>query len=155
VLLADEPTTAFDVTIQAQILALIAELQRDMGTAVILVTHDLGVVAEVADEVAVMYAGRVVERGPVAAVFDDPQHPYTIGLLGSMPALGRRTGRLAAIPGSVPPPELFPAGCRFATRCPFVIDACREDPPPLMPLGPQHHAACVRAPIERHVGGQA
>jgi oligopeptide/dipeptide ABC transporter ATP-binding protein len=149
-LLADEPTTALDVTIQAQILTLIAELQRESGTAVVLVTHDLGVVAQVADEVAVMYAGHVVERGPVEAIFADPQHPYTIGLLGSMPALGKRTGRLAAVPGSVPPPELFPPGCRFSSRCPFVVPAtCNAARPPLAPVGaPGHRAACFFAPLE-------
>ncbi|HRJ69593.1 MAG TPA: ABC transporter ATP-binding protein, partial [Beijerinckiaceae bacterium] len=104
-LLADEPTTALDVTIQAQILRLIRDLQREAGTAVVLVTHDLGVVAEVADDVAVMYAGRIVEQGSVKAIFDDPQHPYTIGLMGSLPSLGTRQGRLAAIPGAVPPPS--------------------------------------------------
>jgi peptide/nickel transport system ATP-binding protein len=147
-LIADEPTTALDVTIQAQILALIAELQREAGTAVVLVTHDLGVVAEVADEIVVMYAGRVVERGPVAAVFTSPQHPYTIGLLGSMPALGRRTGRLAAIPGSVPPPEAFPVGCRFSSRCPFARERCGEVPALRALERPDHFAACHYAPIE-------
>jgi oligopeptide/dipeptide ABC transporter ATP-binding protein len=148
-LLADEPTTALDVTIQAQILALIAELQREMGTAVVLVTHDLGVVAEVADDVAVMYAGHVVEHGPVGAIFDDPQHPYTVGLLGSMPALGRRTAKLASIPGSVPPPERFPPGCRFSTRCPFALASCRREAPRLAAIGaPGHRAACFRLPLE-------
>lgn len=155
-LIADEPTTALDVTIQAQILALIKQLQTESGTAVVLVTHDLGVVAEVADEVAVMYAGRVVEHGPVAAIFDDPQHPYTIGLLGSMPALGKRQGRLAAIPGSVPPPELFSTGCRFSGRCPFAGPRCMETPPPLRALGKAGHSvACYEAPIETRLRGAA
>ena len=120
-LIADEPTTALDVTIQAQILELIAELQRDAGMALILVTHDLGVVAEVADRVAVMYAGRIVEQGPVDAIFDDPQHPYTRGAARFAASLGRREGRLATIPGSVPPPIELSAGCRFASRCPLAV----------------------------------
>lgn len=149
-LIADEPTTALDVTIQAQILALMKQLQSESGTAIVLVTHDLGVVAEVADEVAVMYAGRVVERGPVATLFDDPQHPYTIGLLGSMPGLGRRVARLAAIPGSVPPPELFPPGCRFASRCPFAVSACTHVTPTLRSYDDSSHlCACSLAPIEQ------
>lgn len=152
-LLADEPTTALDVTIQAQILALVKRLQEEMGTAVVLVTHDLGVVAEVADTVAVMYAGRVVETGPVADIFADPQHPYTIGLLGSMPALGRRSGRLAAIPGSVPPPECFPKGCRFATRCPFADAHCIAEAPALVALSSlAHRVACFKAPVEQFGG---
>ncbi len=153
-IIADEPTTALDVTIQAQILALFAELQAEAGTAMILITHDLGVVAEVADAVAVMYAGRIVESGPVAALFDDPQHPYTIGLMGSMPANGPRHGRLATIAGRVPTPAEMPAGCRFATRCPFVLPACREARPPLRDLTPGHAVACIRAPLEEHVAGQ-
>jgi peptide/nickel transport system ATP-binding protein len=147
-LIADEPTTALDVTIQAQILALIARLQADTGTAVILITHDLGVVAEVADEVLVMYAGRVAEAGPVEAIFDDPQHPYTIGLMGSMPSLGRRGARLATIPGVVPLPEQMPAGCRFSTRCPFAEDTCRTQRPPLREIGSGHKVACFKAPLE-------
>ena len=155
-LIADEPTTALDVTIQAQILALIAELQREAGMAMILVTHDLGVVAEVADRVAVMYAGRFVETGPVDAIFSDPQHPYTLGLIGSLPSLGKRGGRLATIAGSVPPPQRFPAGCRFATRCPFADERCASEMPPLLEtstLG--HQVACFKAPLEVHVGGLA
>ena len=155
-LIADEPTTALDVTIQAQILALIAELQREAGMAMILVTHDLGVVAEVADRVAVMYAGRFVETGPVEAIFADPQHPYTLGLIGSLPSLGKREGRLATIAGSVPPPQRFPAGCRFATRCPFADSRCAAEVPPLVEIGtPGHRVACFKAPLEAHVGGLA
>ena len=146
--IADEPTTALDVTIQAQILALIAGLQRDTGAAVILITHDLGVVAEVADDVAVMYAGRAVETGPVADIFDDPQHPYTIGLMGSMPALGRRAGRLATIPGAVPLPADMPPGCRFATRCPFADARCAAERPPLGAVSAGHAAACWHAPLD-------
>ena len=155
-LIADEPTTALDVTIQAQILALIAELQREAGMAMILVTHDLVVGAEVADRVAVMYAGRFVETGPVDAIFSDPQHPYTLGLIGSLPSLGRREGRLATIAGSVPPPQRFPAGCRFATRCPFADRRCESEVPPLVEMGtPGHRVACFKAPLEAHVGGLA
>jgi peptide/nickel transport system ATP-binding protein len=154
-LIADEPTTALDVTIQAQILALVGRLQEETGTAMILITHDLGVVAEVADEVAVMYAGRVVESGPVEAVFSDPQHPYTIGLMGSVPSLGRRQGRLATIRGTVPPAELMPPGCRFAPRCPFADARCAVDPPPLVELRPGHRARCWYAPLEQHRGAAA
>jgi peptide/nickel transport system ATP-binding protein len=154
-LIADEPTTALDVTIQAQILALVARLQQETGTAMILITHDLGVVAEVADEVAVMYAGRIAESAPVAAIFEDPQHPYTIGLMGSMPALGRRGGRLATIPGTVPLPAEMPVGCRFSTRCPFVEDRCRVERPPLDVLAAGHRVACFRAPLESHVREEA
>jgi oligopeptide/dipeptide ABC transporter ATP-binding protein len=155
-LIADEPTTALDVTIQAQILALIGELQREVGMAMILVTHDLGVVAEVADHVAVMYAGRIVETGPAAAIFDDPQHPYTLGLIGSLPSLGRRQGRLATIPGQVPPPERFPAGCRFASRCPFADARCAAEAPRLVPAGADGHAvACFKAPLEVLAGVRA
>lgn len=154
-IIADEPTTALDVTIQAQILSLIANLQAETGTAMILITHDLGVVAEVADDVMVMYAGRVVESGPVKTLFDDPQHPYTIGLMGSMPSIGPREGRLATINGRVPTPAQMPTGCRFAGRCPFAIQACREARPPLLELSPGHFAACIRAPLEQHVGVSA
>src|SRR5690349_5901099 len=145
-LIADEPTTALDVTIQAQILMLIRRLQEETGTAMILITHDLGVVAEVADEVAVMYAGRVVESGPVEAIFEDPQHPYTIGLMGSVPSLGKRQGRLATIRGTVPPAELMPKGCRFTPRCPFSDSHCANDPPPLTEIKPGHKARCWYAP---------
>ncbi|KPX99895.1 Oligopeptide/dipeptide ABC transporter, ATP-binding protein [Pseudomonas amygdali pv. mori] len=154
-IIADEPTTALDVTIQAQILSLIANLQGETGTAMILITHDLGVVAEVADDVMVMYAGRVVESGPVKTLFDDPQHPYTIGLMGSMPSIGPREGRLATINGRVPTPAEMPSGCRFAGRCPFVIQQCRDERPPLLELSPGHFAACIHAPLEQHVGVSA
>ena len=155
-LIADEPTTALDVTIQAQILTLVRELQQAAGMAMILVTHDLGVVAEVADRVAVMYAGRIVETGTARDLFDDPQHPYTLGLIGSLPSLGRRAGRLATIPGSVPPPDRFPVGCRFSTRCPFADDRCRREIPPLAEIGANGHlAACFKAPVEARIGGLA
>ena len=128
-LIADEPTTALDVTIQAQILDLLRELQQQTGMAIILITHDLGVVAEMADEVAVMYAGRVVERGPGAAVFDDPQHPYTLGLLGSIPKIEEQRDRLLAIEGAVPPPFALPPGCRFHPRCVFAERALHRAGP--------------------------
>ena len=147
-LIADEPTTALDVTIQAQILDLMRQLQQETGTAIVLITHDLGVVAEVADEVVVMYAGRVVERAPVGALFAQPQHPYTVGLLGSMPRLHGRVHRLAAIGGQVPAPLQMPAGCRFAPRCPFADAGCRSAAPPLQDLGGGHHAACWKAPLD-------
>ena len=152
-LIADEPTTALDVTIQAQILGLMGDLQRDTGTAIILITHDLGVVAELADEVAVMYAGRIVERAPVVALFAEPQHPYTVGLLGSMPRLEGRAGRLPTIEGQVPGANQRPAGCRFADRCPFADQACRQREPALLPVAqgtssPRHWAACLKAPLD-------
>ena len=148
VLIADEPTTALDVTIQAQILDLMRTLQRDTGTAIILITHDLGVVAEVADEVVVMYAGRVVERAPVRSLFDEPQHPYTIGLLGSIPRLDRPRQRLASIEGQVPSPLRRPTGCGFADRCPFSEGDCRTAIPPLRAVGAKHQSACRRVPLD-------
>ncbi len=146
-LIADEPTTALDVTIQAQILDLMRTLREETGTAIILITHDLGVVAEIADDVAVMYSGRIVERAPVRALFAQPQHPYTIGLLGSIPQLYREQPRLAAIEGQVPNPLTPVAGCRFHPRCPFAIVRCRREDPPLIPIAGAHEAACWRAPL--------
>ncbi|WP_135467214.1 ABC transporter ATP-binding protein [Crenalkalicoccus roseus] len=150
-LIADEPTTALDVTVQAQILDLLRELQAETGMSIILITHDLGVVAEMADEVAVMYAGRVVERAAARALFEDPQHPYTLGLLGSVPRLDEERERLLAIEGVVPPPFALPKGCRFHPRCPFAIEACRMAPPALEEIAPGHLAACIRAPVEQSV----
>jgi peptide/nickel transport system ATP-binding protein len=147
-LIADEPTTALDVTIQAQILELLRDLRRDSGAAIILITHDLGVVAEVCDEVIVMYAGQVVERAPVADLFRNPQHPYTVGLIGSIPRLDERKDRLAAISGSVPNMTAPPGGCRFAPRCPFVEQACLRSVPALAPSGPGRFSRCRRAPLE-------
>ena len=147
-LIADEPTTALDVTIQAQILDLMRALQRETGTAIILITHDLGVVAEVADEVVVMYAGRVVERAPVQALFDAPQHPYTIGLLGSIPRLDGQRTRLASIEGQVPSPLRRPSGCSFAERCPFADAHCHAAVPELREVGAQHLSACWKAPLD-------
>jgi peptide/nickel transport system ATP-binding protein len=146
-LIADEPTTALDVTIQAQILELMRALREETGTAIILITHDLGVIAEVADDVAVMYAGRIVERAPVRALFEEPQHPYTIGLLGSIPQMHLRQDRLAAIEGQVPTAMSQVQGCRFHPRCPFAIARCREAEPPLLDVAPHHAAACWRAPL--------
>ena len=134
-LIADEPTTALDVTIQAQILDLMRELKRTSEAAIILITHDLGVVAEVCDEVAVMYAGEIVERAPADALFEAPEHPYTVGLLASIPRLDLRAERLAAIEGILPDMTAPPVGCRFADRCPFVLDECRAAPPPVVELG--------------------
>jgi len=147
-LIADEPTTALDVTVQAQILDLLRDLQAETGMSIILITHDLGVVAEMADEVAVMYAGRVVERATATEIFANPQHPYTLGLLGSIPRLDEERDRLLAIEGTVPPPFALPKGCRFAPRCPFAEPACEAVPPPLLDLGQGHLAACRRAPVE-------
>ncbi len=147
-LIADEPTTALDVTIQAQILELLASIQERVGTGVLLITHDLGVIAEVAHDVAVMYAGRIVEQAPVEAIFDDPQHPYTIGLLGSVPRLEETREALPTIEGAVPNPAALPAGCRFNPRCPFAVDRCRSEAPPLVEIATGHTVACWRAPVE-------
>jgi peptide/nickel transport system ATP-binding protein len=146
-LIADEPTTALDVTIQAQILDLMRTLREETGTAIILITHDLGVVAELADDVIVMYAGQVIERCTVERLFAEPQHPYTIGLLGSIPRLDLAQERLSAIEGFVPDAATLPAGCRFHPRCPFAVDKCRHEVPPLIEITPQHEAACWRAPL--------
>jgi peptide/nickel transport system ATP-binding protein/oligopeptide transport system ATP-binding protein len=147
-LIADEPTTALDVTVQAQILDLLRELQAETGMSIILITHDLGVIAEMADEVAVMYAGRVVERATAAELFASPQHPYTLGLLGSIPRLDEDRDRLLAIEGAVPPPFALPKGCRFHPRCPFAIEACTRAQPALEAVAEGHLAACIRAPVE-------
>ena len=146
-LIADEPTTALDVTIQAQILDLLRGLRRETGTAIILITHDLGVVAEMADDVAVMYAGQIVERAPVASLFARPEHPYTVGLLGSIPRLDEKRERLPSIEGRVPDMTRPPAGCRFAARCPFVEPACRATMPALVEVAPGHLSRCRRAPL--------
>jgi len=146
-LIADEPTTALDVTVQAQILSLIDELKTETGTAVVLITHDLGVVADHADEVVVMYAGRIAERASAAALFARPQHPYTIGLLGAAPSLEGGAERLASIEGTVPDLRDPPPGCRFAPRCPFAETRCVTQPS-LIEMGPAHYAACWRAPLD-------
>ena len=150
-LIADEPTTALDVTIQAQILDLMRELKATSKAAIILITHDLGVVAEVCDEVAVMYAGEIVERAPVDALFEAPEHPYTVGLIASIPRLDRRVDHLAAIDGVLPDMSAPPAGCRFAARCPFVIAQCNAVPPPMIELGGGRWSRCLRTPLERLV----
>ena len=149
-LIADEPTTALDVTIQAQILALLRDLQRELGMAVVLITHDLGVVAQVVDRVAVMYAGRIVEEGPVAAVFERPSHPYTRLLLESIPSLEHDQPRLPAIPGMVPSLSMLPPGCRFHPRCPQARPACAERSPPAIEVEPGHRAACIALVGYRH-----
>jgi peptide/nickel transport system ATP-binding protein len=146
VLIADEPTTALDVTIQAQILELLLDLRRELATAIVLITHDLGVVAETADREVVMYAGRKVEEAPVAALFARPQHPYTAGLLAAVPRL-TRTGapprtRLAEIDGMVPALDRTIVGCRFAPRCRIATDQCRSEDPPLEAKHDRHFAAC-------------
>ena len=153
-LIADEPTTALDVTVQAQILELIAELQAETGTAMIIITHDLGVVAEVADEIAVMYAGRIVEQASAAELFANPQHPYTRGLLASIPRLDRdRSSGLDPIAGR--PPSLIapPSGCAFHPRCPRAFDRCPAELPPLEPAaaGSEHLVACLLSPEQRSV----
>jgi oligopeptide/dipeptide ABC transporter ATP-binding protein len=146
-LIADEPTTALDVTIQAQILELMRALREELGTAIILITHDLGVIAELADDVIVMYAGKVVERCAVPRLFAEPQHPYTIGLLGSIPRLDLEQGRLSAIEGFVPDAAAMPEGCRFHPRCPFSVERCRKESPELREILPGHFVACWRAPL--------
>ncbi|MDR3531110.1 MAG: ABC transporter ATP-binding protein [Rhodopila sp.] len=143
VLIADEPTTALDVTIQAQVLDLIGDLRKELGTAVVLITHDLGVVAETADRMIVMYAGRKVEEGRTKDLFADPCHPYLQGLLASVPRFGGGEGeRLREIPGIVPPLNDLPKGCAFAPRCQSAIGRCRDEVPPLEPKRPGHAAAC-------------
>ncbi|MER8365280.1 ABC transporter ATP-binding protein [Mesorhizobium sp. M0306] len=149
-LIADEPTTALDVTIQAQILDLLAELQAQRGMGILFVTHNLGLVAEIADRVAVMYAGRIVETGPVSEVFTRPRHPYTAGLMRSVPRLGQATALKAAgtplptIAGNVPSLALLPKGCSFAPRCPMAIAACRAAVPPLFAATPTQQSRCLR-----------
>ena len=152
VLIADEPTTALDVTIQAQILDLLGRLRRELNMAVLLITHDLGVVAGSADRVVVMYAGQVVETAATRTLFATPQHPYTEGLLASIPRLDEERERLRSIPGSVPPATAWPAGCRFHPRCPYAWDKCRTEEPPLLETGtPGHSARCwlVAEPARR------
>jgi oligopeptide/dipeptide ABC transporter ATP-binding protein len=144
-LIADEPTTALDVTIQAQILDLMLSLQRELGMAIVLITHDLGVIAQACDEVVVMYAGRVAEQGPVDEIFKRPMHPYTRGLLASIPRLttARKT-RLPTIEGAVPSLADMPAGCRFQNRCPYAEQRCRDGRPPLEEAAAGHFVSCLR-----------
>jgi peptide/nickel transport system ATP-binding protein len=144
-LVADEPTTALDATVQAQVLALLAEIRRDSGMAMVLISHDLGVVAEQCDRIAVMYAGRIVEQAPADALFARPAHPYTAGLLAAIPDLEGPRVRLRAIPGTVPEPWNPPPGCRFAPRCDYAEPACSAAVPPLAAVEPMHVAACIRS----------
>jgi oligopeptide/dipeptide ABC transporter ATP-binding protein len=147
-LIADEPTTSLDVTIQAQYLKLLSEIQRDRGLALIFITHNLGIVAHMCDQVAVMYAGRLVEAGPVRTIFNQPAHPYTRALIESIPKFGDAAERLTAIEGQPPDPSALPPGCAFHPRCPFVVDRCRAEAPPESHLTPQHRTRCwVAAPV--------
>ena len=153
-LIADEPTTALDVTIQAQILELMKDLRERLGMAILLITHDLGVVAEMVDEVVVMYAGRVVERGPVEPVFRSPQHPYTEALLQSIPILGMTQAEpLKVIPGMVPSPLRWPVGCRYAARCDYTFDRCVHEDPPLLDAGVQRSACWLCESGRREAAG--
>ncbi|HEY8486118.1 MAG TPA: ABC transporter ATP-binding protein [Limnochordales bacterium] len=155
-LIADEPTTALDVTIQAQILELLRRLQQELGMAVLLITHNMGVVAEMAHRVAVMYAGRVVEQADVRTLFRRPAHPYTAALLESVPKLHGPRGRLRAIEGTVPAPGRFPPGCRFHPRCPQAMEVCRTLEPPTVELEPGHQVACwLHGPAASPAGGSA
>ena len=150
-LIADEPTTALDATIQAQILDLLRRLQADTGMALVLISHDLGVVADICSRVAVMYAGRIVEQAPTEQLFAHPAHPYTRGLLGALPDMVGPRRRLSAIPGGVPEPWNLPPGCAFAPRCGDAIPACAAGPPPLRDAGPAHLAACIRVEMPERV----
>lgn len=143
-LLADEPTTALDVTIQAQVLDMIKELRDRLGTSMILITHDLGVVAEMCDDVAVIYAGEIVEKGSIQDVFRHPSHPYTNGLFGSLPGMAKNQKRLNSIQGMMPDPTDLPAGCSFHPRCPYATDACRRQEIPLTEIAPGHFCRCDR-----------
>lgn len=144
-LLADEPTTALDVTIQAQLLDLLRDIQSETGMAIMLITHNMGVIAECADRVVVMYAGRIAEQGPVGQIFDAPSHPYTVGLLGSTPDITRDERRLRTIPGSLPSIESPPPGCRFAPRCQLATSDCERGQPAAEQVSTAHWAACLRA----------
>jgi peptide/nickel transport system ATP-binding protein/oligopeptide transport system ATP-binding protein len=144
-LIADEPTTALDVTIQAQILDLLMDLRDELGMAIMVITHNMGVIAQTADRVMVMYAGRVVEEAPVARIFDRPSHPYTRGLLDCVPSLDQDKDRLVAIPGTLPDPARRPPGCRYAPRCGLSVEACAAAIPTLTAIEAGHRAACIRA----------
>jgi peptide/nickel transport system ATP-binding protein/oligopeptide transport system ATP-binding protein len=143
-LIADEPTTALDVTIQQQILELLLDLRDEFRMGIMIITHNMGVVAEIADRVVVMYAGKVAEQAPVNELFEQPAHPYTRGLLGSIPSLSESIRRLKTIPGTLPNPSYLPPGCRFAPRCPWRIEACTSAVPPLVTVGQGHESACIR-----------
>ncbi len=150
-LIADEPTTALDVTIQAQVLDLLREMKSESGAAIILISHDLGVIGEICDEVAVMYAGEIVERAPAAALFERPGHPYTVGLIGSTPRLDQQADELAAIGGMVPEMAVLPVGCRFAPRCPFADARCHAERPPIVHLDGGRWSRCFYAPLEKNL----
>ena len=142
-MLADEPTTALDVTVQAQVMDLINELKQKYNTAMILITHDLGVVAQTCDSVAVIYAGKIIEYGSKAAIYLETAHPYTLGLFASLPDINKKTERLKPIPGSMPDPTDLPNGCAFQSRCPYVTDACREVEIPMLEISPGHLCRCI------------
>lgn len=144
-LIADEPTTALDVTIQASILELIMNLRDELGMAVLLITHDLGIVSEIGDEVYVLYAGKVAESGSSEQIFNEPSHPYTFGLINSVPTIHTKKDKLESIPGFIPNPEDFPPGCRFNNRCALVIQKCIDESPPLFKMGNGHYSACFRS----------
>jgi len=144
-LIADEPTTALDVTIQAQILELMNDLKNRLNTSIMLITHDLGVIAEMADHVIVMYSGKVVEDAPIGELFKNPRHPYTVGLMNSIPSLVKEGQRLDTIPGRVPNPLYLPKGCYFHPRCKYAVEECRHVQPELRNIGPGHKVACLRA----------
>jgi peptide/nickel transport system ATP-binding protein len=143
-IIADEPTTALDVTVQAQVLEVLDQVRVESGASMVLVSHDLGVVAGTADRVQVMYGGTIVETGPTEEVFDRPRMPYTVGLLSSLPVVDQLGGRLTPIPGAPPSLVALPPGCSFAPRCPLVEDACRAEEPPLIAVGPEHSTRCRR-----------
>ncbi|MCF6092394.1 ABC transporter ATP-binding protein [Microaerobacter geothermalis] len=154
-LIADEPTTALDVTIQAQILDLMKKLNQESGTSIMLITHDLGVVAEICDRVVVMYSGKVIEEGDVPTIFQHPRHPYTIGLLESVPKIAKKQKRLFSIPGNVPIPGSIKRGCRFAPRCDKAMEQCFEEMPELMMLQPDHLCRCWLYQDKKEAGGIA
>ncbi len=147
-LLADEPTTALDVTIQAQVLDMISKLQKERDTAMVLITHDLGVVAEVCDHVAVVYAGEIIESGTKEDIFDHPQHPYTLGLFGALPSMDEEKERLDTIPGMPPDPTNLPTGCHFHPRCRFAADSCKSGQIGMKEISPGHLCRCCRTPYE-------
>ena len=143
-LIADEPTTALDVTVQAQVMDMMKKLKQELGTSMILITHDLGIVAETCDRVAIMYAGEIIESGSAQDIFERTRHPYTVGLFGSIPDLDEERDRLQPIPGLMPDPTDLPAGCNFAPRCPYRTAACEKEPPAPRRLSDTHTVRCIR-----------
>jgi len=143
-LIADEPTTALDVTIQAQILEMMSAMQRRLGTSMLLITHDLGIIAEICDDVAIMYAGEIIEKGTLKHIYKNPGHPYTLGLFGSLPSLDKRVRRLSPIPGLMPDPAALPSGCKFQERCNNTCDRCVGYAPPLTEIEPGHFVRCIQ-----------